>query len=73
MKDIINRFKITNTKNFKLKDFDTDDTAGYEKDNSEELLADLIEKTAKLQNELYAANSKSLLIIFQAMDAAGEG
>ncbi|MEB0262858.1 polyphosphate kinase 2 family protein, partial [Mucilaginibacter sp. 10I4] len=72
MKDIINRFKITNTKNFKLKDFDTDDTAGYEKDNSEELLADLIEKIAKLQNELYAANSKSLLIIFQAMDAAGK-
>ncbi|MCO5936359.1 polyphosphate kinase 2 family protein [Mucilaginibacter sp. RB4R14] len=72
MKEIINRFKITNTKNFKLKDFDTDDTAGYEKDNSEELLAELIEKTAKLQNELYAANSKSLLIIFQAMDAAGK-
>lgn len=72
MKDIIDRFKITNTKNFKLKDFDTDDTAGYEKENAEELLADLIEETAKLQTELYAANSQSLLIIFQAMDAAGK-
>ena len=72
MKDIINRFKITNTKNFSLDKFDTDDTAGYQKENAEELLADLIKETAKLQTELYAANSRSLLIIFQAMDAAGK-
>ncbi|MET3980690.1 PPK2 family polyphosphate:nucleotide phosphotransferase [Mucilaginibacter sp. UYP25] len=72
MKDIVNRFKITNTKKFQLKDFDTDDTAGYDKDEAEELLTELIKETAKLQNELYAANSHSLLVIFQAMDAAGK-
>jgi PPK2 family polyphosphate:nucleotide phosphotransferase len=32
----------------------------------------LIKDTAKLQTELYAANGQSLLIIFQAMDAAGK-
>ncbi|MES2266655.1 MAG: polyphosphate kinase 2 family protein [Bacteroidota bacterium] len=72
MKDLAQRFKISNTKNFKLKDFDTDDSAGYDKDNAEELLAQLVEETAKLQNQLYAANGQSLLVIFQAMDAAGK-
>ncbi|MDB5129866.1 polyphosphate kinase 2 family protein [Mucilaginibacter sp.] len=72
MKDIINHFKITNTKNFSLDKFDTYETAGYQKENAEEILADLIKETAKLQTELYAANSRSLLIIFQAMDAAGK-
>jgi PPK2 family polyphosphate:nucleotide phosphotransferase len=72
MKDIVNRFRITNTSSFKLSDYDTADTAGYRKENAEELLSDLIEQTAKLQTELYAAHNHSLLIIFQAMDAAGK-
>ncbi|RFZ90684.1 polyphosphate kinase 2 family protein [Mucilaginibacter conchicola] len=72
MKDIIQQFKITDTKKFSLDKYDTGDTLGYDKDESEALLADLISETAKLQNELYAANRKSLLIIFQAMDAAGK-
>ncbi|MEO7212953.1 polyphosphate kinase 2 family protein [Mucilaginibacter sp.] len=72
MKDIINRFKITDTKSFKLSDYDTADTAGHQKENAEELLSDLIKQTAKLQTELYAAHNHSLLIIFQAMDAAGK-
>lgn len=72
MKDLIQRFKITNPKKFALKDYDTDDTAGYDKEQADEFLADLIAETAKLQTELYAANSRSLLIIFQAMDAAGK-
>ncbi|MBD1384210.1 polyphosphate kinase 2 family protein [Mucilaginibacter rigui] len=72
MKDLAYRFKIADTKNFKLKDFNPDETAGYDKDGAEELLADLISETAKMQSELYAANSRSLLIIFQAMDAAGK-
>lgn len=32
----------------------------------------MVEQTAELQNQLYAANQNSLLIIFQAMDAAGK-
>lgn len=72
MKDFIKRFKITDTKGFKLSKHDTAENAGYKKDEAEEILTGLIEDTAKLQTELYAANSHSLLIIFQAMDAAGK-
>lgn len=72
MKDLVKRFKVTDTKHFKLNDYDTDDTAGFQKDDAEGILAELIKETAKLQTELYAANRQSLLIIFQAMDAAGK-
>ncbi|TWR25874.1 polyphosphate kinase 2 family protein [Mucilaginibacter pallidiroseus] len=72
MKDFIKRFKVTDTKDFKLSKHDTAETAGYKKDEAEDILTSLIEDTAKLQTELYAANSHSLLIIFQAMDAAGK-
>lgn len=72
MKDLIKRFKVADTKKFSLEDYSTDDTLNYKKEEAEDLLAELIDETAKLQNRLYAANSKSLLIIFQAMDAAGK-
>jgi polyphosphate kinase 2 (PPK2 family) len=72
MKEIADRFRVTNTDKFSLNRLETDDTAGFKKEDSEELLEDLIKQTAKLQTELYAANSYSLLVIFQAMDAAGK-
>jgi PPK2 family polyphosphate:nucleotide phosphotransferase len=55
-----------------LKDYDTNFTAGYKKEDADDILKDLIAETAKLQTELYAANTYSLLVIFQAMDAAGK-
>ncbi|MDB5018859.1 MAG: Polyphosphate kinase 2 [Mucilaginibacter sp.] len=72
MKDIINKFKITNGEKFSLKDHDTGYSADYKKDDTENILADLIRQMAKLQSALYAGNRFSLLIIFQAMDAAGK-
>jgi PPK2 family polyphosphate:nucleotide phosphotransferase len=72
MKDIISRFKISTPQNFSLDKYDTSDSADYKKETADELLVDLIADTAKLQTELYAANRHSLLIIFQAMDAAGK-
>lgn len=72
MKEIIDRFKITDGKTFSLKDCDTADTNGYKKEDADEALAELIKKTATIQNELYADKQYSLLIIFQAMDAAGK-
>jgi PPK2 family polyphosphate:nucleotide phosphotransferase len=71
MKDITGLFKIKNG-NFSLNDHDTAYTAGYKKQDAEEVLKDLIKQTAVLQTELYAANTYSLLVIFQAMDAAGK-
>ncbi|MFD1256548.1 polyphosphate kinase 2 family protein [Mucilaginibacter terrae] len=72
MQNITNKFKITGNKKVSLKDYDTSFTAGYKKDDAEAVLADLVAQTADLQNQLYAANQGSLLILFQAMDAAGK-
>jgi PPK2 family polyphosphate:nucleotide phosphotransferase len=72
MQQIVKKFKITSDKRLSLKDFATDDADGYEKDDAAGILEDLIAQTAELQNKLYAANKQSLLIIFQAMDAAGK-
>lgn len=72
MKHIINKLKITNGEKFSLKDFDTAYSADYKKEDTDELLKDLIEQTAKLQSALYADNRYALLIIFQAMDAGGK-
>jgi PPK2 family polyphosphate:nucleotide phosphotransferase len=72
MKQPIDKFKVTDGRGFALMDFDTGDTAGYKKEEADELLQRLIKRTVALQDELYAASQYSLLIIFQAMDAAGK-
>src|ERR1700761_483080 len=72
MKHLSERFKVTGGKNFSLKDYDTAYTGDYKKEDAEKLLNDLIEQTAAMQDELYADNQFALLIIFQAMDAAGK-
>ncbi|HWD87259.1 MAG TPA: polyphosphate kinase 2 family protein [Mucilaginibacter sp.] len=72
MSHISDRFKITGDKKFSHKDFDPADTADYKKEDADELLADLVGKTADAETELYASNKYALLIIFQAMDAAGK-
>ncbi len=58
---------------FSPKNFNTADTAEYKKkrDGSVRLMENL-RKMASLQDKLYAENKESVLIIFQAMDAAGK-
>jgi PPK2 family polyphosphate:nucleotide phosphotransferase len=67
-------FRITSGKGFHLKDFDPRDTRGLQLDKSEatELLKRGIEWLAQEQDLLHAQNRWSLLLIFQAMDAAGK-
>jgi PPK2 family polyphosphate:nucleotide phosphotransferase len=72
MKHIINKFKITEGEKFSLNDFDTAYSADIKKEDSEAILKDLIKQTAALQSALYADNRYALLILFQAMDAAGK-
>lgn len=72
MQNITKNFKITDNKKVSLKNYDTSFTADYKKEDAEAILADLVAQTADLQNQLYASNQGSLLIIFQAMDAAGK-
>jgi len=72
MQNITKNFKITDNNKVSLKKYDTSFTADYKKDDAEAILADLVAQTADLQNQLYASNQGSLLVIFQAMDAAGK-
>jgi PPK2 family polyphosphate:nucleotide phosphotransferase len=67
-------FRITTGRGFRLKDFDPADTRGLEVDKSEatELLSRGTEWLAQEQELLYAQDRWSLLLIFQAMDAAGK-
>ena len=71
---LADRFKITKGKKFKLADHDPDGTAGMDmgKKEARGLLEDGIERLAELQRMLYAQDRWSVLLIFQAMDAAGK-
>lgn len=56
-----------------LSKFSTKDTSAIKsKDEGKELLENNIEKMIELQNKLYASDKYSVLLIFQAMDAAGK-
>ncbi len=60
-------------KKLNLKDYKTDFTGDYnDKDPAKKDLEDNIERLTELQDVLYAQNKHALLIIFQAMDAAGK-
>ncbi|BAU54522.1 polyphosphate kinase 2 family protein [Mucilaginibacter gotjawali] len=72
MKSIINKFKIIDGEKFSLEDMPTDFSGDYKKEDTEALLASMIKETAAMQDALYADNRYALLIIFQAMDAAGK-
>ncbi len=60
-------------KSFKLSEIPTSNTLNYKsKDETKKLLRKNIKKMFELQSKLYAHNKYSVLIIFQAMDAAGK-
>ncbi|BCP52200.1 hypothetical protein K32_08170 [Kaistia sp. 32K] len=67
-------FRVTKGKDFRLKDFDPGDTLGLKMDKKE--AADLLRRgsewLAMEQDMLYAQDSWSVLLVFQAMDAAGK-
>jgi PPK2 family polyphosphate:nucleotide phosphotransferase len=67
-------FCVTKGKDFQLKDFDPGDTLGLRLDKGEaaELLKQGTDWLAEEQGMLYAQDRWSLLLIFQAMDAAGK-
>lgn len=72
MDDLIKKFRIGKGKAFCLKDHDPGFSGDYKKDNAIQLLNELSNEMDAFQEEMYALNKKSLLIIFQAMDAAGK-
>ena len=72
MDKITQQLRVNNVIEFKIKDHDPKFTGKYSKDDSVEHLTELKIEMEGLQEKLYAANKHSLLIIFQAMDAAGK-
>ena len=66
-------FRVTGKNPISLKEFNPASTGDYTtKDTAEYQLKRDTEMLSKLQYRLYAENRRSLLIIFQAMDAAGK-
>jgi len=67
-------FRVTKGKGFRLKDFDPGDTCGLKMDKGD--AAELLQRgtawLAEEQDMLYAQDRWSLLLVFQAMDAAGK-
>jgi PPK2 family polyphosphate:nucleotide phosphotransferase len=68
-------FRVTKGDRFRLKDVDPGDTLGLkseDKPRAKEALAVGVEALAQLQDMLYAYDRWAVLLIFQAMDAAGK-
>lgn len=66
-------YRVNKGKQFRLKDYDPADTCKlHSQEHAEELVAKGIARMAELQDMLYAQNRWGLLLLFQAMDAAGK-
>ena len=75
VRKFIKPFRVTDGKEFKLKHIDPEDTLGLkseDKPKAQEALKNGVELLAELQDKLYAQDKWSVLLIFQAMDAAGK-
>lgn len=68
-------YRVTNGGKFKLKGWDPGDTMGFQsedKPRAKEALQNGVLALAELQDMLYAQDKWAVLVIFQAMDAAGK-
>jgi len=63
---LIKPYRITDGRGFRLKQVDPRDTQGLEKEKAQKLLQ------AAMQDKLYAQDQWGVLLVFQAMDAAGK-
>jgi PPK2 family polyphosphate:nucleotide phosphotransferase len=73
---LVKPFRISKGKDFRLKDVDPNDTLEFTKEadkpRAKEALATGVMALAELQDKLYAQDKWAVLLIFQAMDAAGK-
>src|SRR5439155_24065854 len=69
-----NRFRIDELDHCRLASFDPAATGGLDidKDEAKAVLAEDLDRLSDLQERLYADDRWSLLIVLQAMDAAGK-
>lgn len=73
MQDYLRTLMVKESKKISLADFETDyDHKMINKKQGEEMLENGVKQLARMQDMLYADNRYSVLIILQAMDAAGK-
>jgi PPK2 family polyphosphate:nucleotide phosphotransferase len=72
--NLIRRYLVKDGRGFRLKEVDPDDTGGLRltKNTADELLEEGVQRLRDLQEKLYAQDRWGVLLIFQAMDAAGK-
>src|SRR3954468_23371079 len=72
--EIVDRYRVTDGRGFRLADHDPGDTAGLDldKQQAQSLLQQGVQRLGELQEKLYAQDRWAVLLIFQAMDAAGK-
>jgi PPK2 family polyphosphate:nucleotide phosphotransferase len=75
VKSLTAPFRVEDGRKFRLKDVDPGDTLHFKSDDKpavKEALANGIEVLRELQDKLYAQDQWAVLLIFQALDAAGK-
>lgn len=75
IRNFIKPYRIESGKGFRLRDIDPGDTGGLDsefKPRAKELLDQGVETLADMQEKLYAQDQWAVLLVFQAMDAAGK-
>jgi len=76
-RSFVKKFRINDGGKFRLKDIDPNETFGLKhqegiKNRADDLLQQGVDLLAEMQDKLYAQDRWALLLIFQAMDAAGK-
>jgi PPK2 family polyphosphate:nucleotide phosphotransferase len=76
-REFARNFRVDDGKKFRLDEFAPDETLGFDhrdgiKDLAAETLREEIELLSEMQDKLYAQDRWGLLLVFQAMDAAGK-
>src|SRR5499433_835964 len=73
-RQLAERYRVRPGQAFRLKDWDSADTGGldFSKDEAEAHRRKGVERLLDLQDKLYAQDRWAVLLVFQAMDAAGK-
>src|SRR4051794_27064503 len=71
-RDVVKRLRIAPGKKVSLKDHSTAWTGDVDKEDARKLLAAGVDKLRTHQEMLYAQDTWAVLVMFQAMDAAGK-
>src|SRR3984885_10310816 len=74
MRRVLDRYRVTDGKGFRLADFDPADTAGrlLTRRQADIMVAEDVHRLVALQEKLYAQDEWAVLCVLQAMDAAGK-